>query len=111
MHMLLTPKYMDELDMGFPADVPYNPTVTPVANLGPSSGDPKALRDPKSIASLGSKLQAMTDQANADTLYDSSNKEGFLGQGQMPAVSEEFITALLIGAGVGFVAFSFFMDA
>lgn len=95
--------------MGFPADVPYNPTVTPVANLSPSSGDPKALRDPKSIASLGSKLQAMTDQANADTLYDSSNKEGFLGQ--MTTLTEEFIASVLIGAGVGFVVASFLMDA
>ena len=93
--------------MGFPADVPYNPTVSPVANLTPSSGDPRALKDPKSVASLGSKLQAMTDQANADTLYDSSNKEGFLSGGRMPTLSEELITALLVSAGIGLVLCSF----
>ena len=92
--------------MGFPADVPYNPTVTPVANLTPSSGDPIALRDPKSVAALGSKIQAMTDQANADTLYDSSNKEGFTIRGTAIALTEEFITAFLIGAGVGFITVS-----
>jgi len=105
MHTLLTHKYLDELDMGFPADVPYNPTVTPVANLGSSSGDSKALKDPKSIASLGSKLQVMTDQVNADRLYDSSNKEGFTVR--MPNLSEELLTALLISTGLGLVLCSF----
>lgn len=60
---------------------PFNPTVTPVPILGPSSGNPKSLQDPNSLASIGSKLQAMTDQANADTLYDakpSGKKEGFV---------------------------------
>jgi hypothetical protein len=41
-----------------------------------SSGDPNAYRDPKSVASIGKNLQAMTDQAAADTLYD-TKKEGF----------------------------------
>ena len=60
---------------------PFNPTVTAVPMLGPSSGNPKSLQDPNSLASIGSKLQAMTDQANADTLYDakpSGKKEGFV---------------------------------
>lgn len=61
--------------MGFPPQAPFNPPVSSVPNLGPSSGNPKSFQDPKSLASVGAKLQAMTDQAVADTLYDS--KEGF----------------------------------
>lgn len=60
---------------------PFNPTVTSVPILGPSSGNPKSLQDPNSVSSIGSKLQAMTDQADADTLYDatpSGKKEGFV---------------------------------
>lgn len=65
--------------MPFLPKKPFNPTTTPVAILGPSSGNPNSLQDPKSIASIGSNIQAMTDQANADTLYDAnpSKKEGF----------------------------------
>jgi hypothetical protein len=56
--------------MGFPASPPFNPTVTKVPTLGPSSGDPTAKKDPKSVASVGANIQAMQDQANADRLYD-----------------------------------------
>lgn len=63
---------------------PFNPTVTPVPILGPSSGNPKSLQDPNSVASIGSKLQAMTDQANADTLYDATKKEGFIDPSYLP---------------------------
>ena len=56
---------------------PFNPTVSPVPVLGPSSGNPAALKDPKSVASIGGNIQAMQDQANADQLYDTSQKEGF----------------------------------
>jgi hypothetical protein len=41
-----------------------------VPTLGPSSGDPTAKKDPKSVASVGANIQAMQDQANADRLYD-----------------------------------------
>ena len=56
--------------MGFPASPAFNPTVTKVPTLGPSSGDPTAKKDPKSVASVGANIQAMQDQANADRLYD-----------------------------------------
>ena len=62
--------------MPFLPTKPFNPTTTPVPILGPSSGNPQSLQDPKSVASIGSTIQAMTDQANADQLYD--NKEGFI---------------------------------
>ena len=61
--------------MPFLPTKPFNPTTTPVPILGPSSGNPQSLQDPKSVASIGSTIQAMTDQANADQLYD--KKEGF----------------------------------
>ena len=57
---------------------PFVPVVSRVPNLGPSSGNPDALRDPNSPASIGLKLQAMTDQVKADTLYDTKT-EGFRG--------------------------------
>jgi hypothetical protein len=56
---------------------PFNPTITTVPILGPSSGNPDALKDPKSVASIGGQIQAMQDQANADQLYDTPKKEGF----------------------------------
>jgi hypothetical protein len=56
--------------MGFPASPAFNPTVTKVPTLGASSGDPIAKKDPKSVASIGSNIQAMQDQAGADRLYD-----------------------------------------
>jgi len=62
--------------MPFLPEAPFNPQVSKVANLGPSSGDPKSFQDPKSVSSIGAKIQAMTDQAKADTLYDTT-KEGF----------------------------------
>lgn len=66
--------------MSFLPAKPFVPVVTPVPILGPSSGNPESLKDPKSLGSIGSKLQAMTDQARADTLYDaipSEKKEAF----------------------------------
>ena len=73
---------------------PFIPVVTPVPILGPSSGNPQSLRDPKSLGSIGSKLQAMTDQANADTLYDtkeSHTNEGFVGLATCNSIWEEYI--------------------
>ena len=66
--------------MSFLPAAPFNPQVSKVPNLGPSSGDPNSFRDPKSVASVGAKLQAMTDQAKADTLYDAKT-EGFCSYG------------------------------
>jgi hypothetical protein len=65
--------------MSFPAGPPFNPQVSNVPVLGESSGNPKAYKDPNSTASLGKKLQAMNDQASADTLYDTppAKVEGF----------------------------------
>jgi hypothetical protein len=64
--------------MSFPPEKPFNPPVSKIPVLGPSSGNPKAFRDPNSTASIGKNIQAMTDQAGADTLYDAPmKKEGF----------------------------------
>jgi len=68
--------------MPFPPEAPFNPKINPVPTLDSSSGNPNAYKDPKSVASMGLKLQAMTDQSMADTLYDPpppprGGKEGF----------------------------------
>jgi hypothetical protein len=70
--------------MPFPPSPPFNPSITSVPVLNSSSGDPKAKQDPKSVASIGANIQAMTDQANADTLYDAPIKEGFSNSGYVP---------------------------
>ena len=64
---------------GFPAEKPFNPSVSKVPILAASSGNPKAYQDPNSVASIGSTIQAMSDQAAADTLYDAPppKREGF----------------------------------
>ena len=56
--------------MSFPKEKAFNPQVSKVPILGSSSGNPASFRDPNSMASLGQKIQAATDQARADTLYD-----------------------------------------
>ena len=65
--------------MSFPPQKPFNPPVSKTPVLGPSSGNPKSFQDPKSVASVGNTIQAMSDQAAADTLYDTpaAKKEGF----------------------------------
>jgi len=67
--------------MSFPAQKPFNPQVSSTPILGPASGNPASFQDPKSVASVGSTIQAMSDQAAADTLYDAPmpKKEGFKG--------------------------------
>jgi hypothetical protein len=55
----------------------YNPGVSPVPVLDASSGDPAAKKDPKSVASIGSNIQAMQDQAKADRAFDAPVKEGY----------------------------------
>lgn len=70
--------------MQFPPSPPFNPSITSVPILHSSSGDPKAKQDPKSVASIGANIQAMTDQANADTLYDAPLKEGFQDSSYVP---------------------------
>jgi len=56
--------------MPFPDPPPFNPEISKTRILGASSGNPKAFQDPNSVATIGSKIQAMADQAKADTLYD-----------------------------------------
>jgi hypothetical protein len=56
--------------MPFPSEKAFNPIVTKTPILGPSSGNPKSFQDPNSVASIGNTIQAMADQAKADTLYD-----------------------------------------
>jgi hypothetical protein len=72
--------------MSFPKEKPFNPKVTSVPVFGPSSGNPLALQDPNSVASLGLKIQAATDQAKADTLYDAPppGTEGFRNEVYSP---------------------------
>ena len=67
--------------MSFPAQKAFNPPVSSTPVLGPSSGNPRSFQDPKSVASVGSTIQAMSDQASADTLYDAPapKREGFEG--------------------------------
>lgn len=65
--------------MVFPEEKPFVPKMSKTPILGSSSGNPVSLQDPNSVASIGSKIQAMSDQANADTLYDTPTllSEGF----------------------------------
>jgi hypothetical protein len=56
---------------------PFNPPISSVPILDSSSGDPRATKDPKSVASIGKNIQAMQDQAAADRMYDAPLKEGF----------------------------------
>ena len=65
--------------MSFLPEPKFNPTVSKVPILGPSSGDPKQKQDPKSTAAIGSNIQSMQDQAKADMLYDAPVKQGFVG--------------------------------
>jgi len=113
--------------MGFPASPAFNPTVTKVPTLGASSGDPIAKKDPKSVASIGSNIQAMQDQASADRLYDApvtQVSEGFgnynlpwivksqacrrvQGFTDMRAGTQTKYVPLLAGLGVILIAVSF----
>jgi hypothetical protein len=71
--------------MTFPKEKPFNPSVSKVPVLGPSSGNPAAFQDPSSVASLGLKIQAASDQAKADTLYDATPPlEGFRNETYKP---------------------------
>ena len=121
--------------MSFPPQKPFNPPVSKTPILGPSSGNPKSFQDPKSVASVGNTIQAMSDQASADTLYDSpapklegfrneiyspwilrtescSKKEGFSSVILSPADHEPYkkgnLPALvLVILGVGAILWSF----
>ena len=72
--------------MSFPPKKSFNPEVTSVPVISPSSGNPRAFQDPNSVASLGLRIQASTDQIKADTLYDASppSREGFRNQVYSP---------------------------
>jgi hypothetical protein len=74
--------------MPFPDPPPFNPEISKTRILGPSSGNPKAFQDPNSIARIGSKIQAMADQAKADTLYDppAPIPEGFRNETYKPLI-------------------------
>jgi len=65
--------------MSFPPKKPFNPQVSSIPVLDASSGNPRAFQDPNSVASLGLRIQASSDQIKADTLYDPppSLNEGF----------------------------------
>jgi len=65
--------------MSFLPEASFNPKVSKVPVLGASSGNPQSFQDPKNVASIGAKIQAMADQAQADTLYDTKTPEGFRG--------------------------------
>lgn len=84
---------------------PFTPTVTTVPVLGPSSGNPAALKDPKSVASIGGNIQAMQDQANADQLYDVPAKEGFCVDSMEPS-SVRISAILLFTTGVLCIMYS-----
>jgi hypothetical protein len=72
--------------MSFPPKKPFNPEITKVPIFGPSSGNPMAFQDPTSVASLGLRIQASSDQIKADTLYDPPPplNEGFRNQVYSP---------------------------
>lgn len=93
--------------MPFPPEAAFNPEVNKIPVLDASSGNPKSFQDPKSVASIGSKIQAMTDQAQADTLYDST--EGFRGRYRLGGggIDDPRIAALTI-LGIGLIIFGYF---
>ena len=76
----------------------FNPKTTTVPILGPSSGNPSSLQDPKSVASIGSNIQAMTDQANADQLYD-TQIDSFVDL-NVGSIHLDYLTAGLILVGI-----------
>ena len=97
--------------MSFPPEKPFNPRVSRVPILDASSGDPKSFQDPSSVASIGAKLQIMTDQASADTLYD-ARPEGFRGGrfrlGRGGGFPKDPTSAALIILGMGLILASYF---
>ena len=100
--------------MSFPASPPFNPPVSKVPILGASSGNPAAFRDPKSVASIGLSIQAMADQAKADTLYDPPppKPEGFRGfklRHMSGGGHSDIAAVILIVVGSVLIIKSFFM--
>jgi len=93
--------------MSFPPEAAFNPKVSKVPVLGASSGNPQSFQDPKNVASVGAKIQAMADQAQADTLYD-EKKEGFRGGrfGFSGGPNDPRIAALTI-LGIGLIIASY----
>lgn len=82
--------------MSYLPSKPFNPVISRVPNLGPSSGNPAALRDPHSILSIATNLQALTDQSSADRLYDAPvpKTEGFT------TGDPEFMYTIVVTAGL-----------
>jgi hypothetical protein len=112
--------------MSFPPKKPFNPVVSKTPILGPSSGNPASFQDPNSVASIGSKIQAMSDQAAADTLYDTPppKREGFRNEIYSPWIlnteacrkegfssvilsPDNYRPLLLVILGVGAILYSF----
>lgn len=91
--------------MPFLPEASFNPQVSKVPVLGASSGNPQSFQDPKNVASVGAKIQAMADQAQADTLYD-EKKEGFRGGSAVALPDDPRIIALLV-LGVGLIIGSY----
>jgi len=85
---------------------PFNPSVSTVPILGPSSGNPAALNDPKSVGSIGNKIQAIQDQATADQLYDIPQKEGFCANYYMDSSNIRIPVILLLATGTLCILYS-----
>ena len=64
-----------------PLKKPFLPAPSAVPMLDPSVGNPRAFKDPNSAASMSLDIQALSDQVQADTLYDKQApaREGFMG--------------------------------
>ena len=92
--------------MGYLPAKPFSPTPSPVPNLGPSSGNPAALKDPKSIASIGGNIQAMHDQVQADQLYDVRQKDGFLDYTSAIGPSNRTTAIVFVATGLLCILYS-----
>jgi len=102
---MLHRKQRTRIDMPYPSAQAYNPPVSKTPILGSSSGNPRAFQDPNSIASIGNKIQSISDQAKADTLYDAAppKKEGFRNQ------DYDTVCGILIILGITGILVSFTM--
>lgn len=89
--------------MSFPASPPFTPQISKVPVFGGSSGNS---RDPKSVGATALAIQAMTDQAKADTLYDppAPKPEGFRG-----SIHSNIDALALIVVGIVLIMQSFYM--
>lgn len=92
--------------MSFLPAKPFIPTVSTVPILDASSGNPSSYKDQKSIASIGATIQAMSDQANADALYDApAPKEGFVSNCDTNS-NDLVLVSLLAVSGLALMIYS-----